>query len=82
MSCNLLFSTQEAAPDTASRVLAKQGSKCRGHRHDEVILHQREALAEMRARIGTLEQTTALSKEGQRTMSNVKGLTLHKYFCD
>ncbi|CAB1329597.1 unnamed protein product [Coregonus sp. 'balchen'] len=51
---------QDMATVTAPGELAKQGSKCRGYRHEEVIQHQREALSEMRARIGALEQTWPL----------------------
>ncbi|XP_041726284.2 forkhead-associated domain-containing protein 1 isoform X2 [Coregonus clupeaformis] len=52
--------TKDMATVTAPGELAKQGSKCRGYRHEEVIQHQREALSEMRARIGALEQTWPL----------------------
>uniref|UniRef100_A0A8C7HIZ2 Uncharacterized protein n=2 Tax=Oncorhynchus kisutch TaxID=8019 RepID=A0A8C7HIZ2_ONCKI len=52
--------TKEMATVTAPGEYAKQGSKSRGYRHKEVIQHQREALSEMRARIGALEQTWPL----------------------
>ncbi|XP_069775044.1 forkhead-associated domain-containing protein 1-like isoform X2 [Narcine bancroftii] len=36
--------------------LAMVAAQCKGHRHEEVIQRQREAMAELRARIKTLEQ--------------------------
>uniref|UniRef100_H3A033 Forkhead associated phosphopeptide binding domain 1 n=1 Tax=Latimeria chalumnae TaxID=7897 RepID=H3A033_LATCH len=36
--------------------LAELGAKCKGHRHDEVIQRQKEALAELRTRLKALEQ--------------------------
>nr|XP_029520184.1 forkhead-associated domain-containing protein 1-like [Oncorhynchus nerka] len=51
---------------TAPGEYAKQGSKSRGYRHKEVIQHQREALSEMRARIGALEQTWPLKRFTQQ----------------
>ncbi|KAG7472833.1 hypothetical protein MATL_G00113150 [Megalops atlanticus] len=50
-------STQDEAALAAAADLADQGSKCRGHRHEEVIQRQQEALAELRARVKSLEQT-------------------------
>ncbi|XP_066547645.1 forkhead-associated domain-containing protein 1 isoform X1 [Amia ocellicauda] len=51
---------------TTASDLADQGSKCRGHRHEEVIQRQKEALAELRGRIKALEQTRPLvSPQGQ-----------------
>ncbi|KAM6976929.1 forkhead-associated domain-containing protein 1 [Aplochiton taeniatus] len=55
-----------ASPALGSGELTLQGSKCRGHRHDEVIEHQREALVEMRARTRALELTSPLRRHGQQ----------------
>ena len=33
------------------------GAQCRGERHEQTIIRQREALTELRNRIRTLEQT-------------------------
>nr|XP_023847630.1 forkhead-associated domain-containing protein 1-like [Salvelinus alpinus] len=57
---------KEMATVTAPGEYAKQGSKSRGYRHKEVIQHQREALSEMRARIGALEQTWPLKRFTQQ----------------
>ncbi|XP_061115118.1 forkhead-associated domain-containing protein 1 [Conger conger] len=52
--------TQDVAVLTSAAELAEQGSKCRGHRHEEVIQRQQEALAELRTRARTLEQTVPM----------------------
>ncbi|KAG9332852.1 hypothetical protein JZ751_014951 [Albula glossodonta] len=48
---------QDAAAVAAAAELAEQGSKCRGHRHEEVMRRQQEALVELRAKVKALEQT-------------------------
>uniref|UniRef100_A0A674CTP4 Forkhead-associated domain-containing protein 1-like n=1 Tax=Salmo trutta TaxID=8032 RepID=A0A674CTP4_SALTR len=58
--------TKEMATVTAPGEYAKKGSKSRGYRHKEVIQHQREALSEMRGRIGALEQTWPLKRFTQQ----------------
>ncbi|XP_041128813.1 forkhead-associated domain-containing protein 1-like [Polyodon spathula] len=55
----------------ATTDLADQGTKCRGHRHEEVIQRQREALAELRERIKTLEQTRPLLSSQEQAVQQV-----------
>ncbi|KAL1021271.1 hypothetical protein UPYG_G00010990 [Umbra pygmaea] len=48
--------TKDMTDVTAPGELAKQGSSCREHRHEEFIQRQRKELSEMRAKITALEQ--------------------------
>ncbi|XP_036388569.1 forkhead-associated domain-containing protein 1 [Megalops cyprinoides] len=65
-------STQgEAALAAAAADLADQGSKCRGHRHEEVIQRQQEALAELRARVKALEQTAPMMSSPELCIQQV-----------
>ncbi|XP_030641071.1 forkhead-associated domain-containing protein 1 [Chanos chanos] len=48
--------TKDVAILTAFSDLSEQGSKCKGHRHEEVIHSQQEALSEMRERMRALKQ--------------------------
>ncbi|XP_031422700.1 forkhead-associated domain-containing protein 1-like [Clupea harengus] len=47
--------TQEVAVLGVASGLSEQGLKCRGHRHEEVMRLQQEALSELRSRIRALE---------------------------
>uniref|UniRef100_W5M386 Forkhead associated phosphopeptide binding domain 1 n=1 Tax=Lepisosteus oculatus TaxID=7918 RepID=W5M386_LEPOC len=56
---------------SAAAELADLGAKCKGHRHEEVIQRQREALAELRARIKALEQTRPQRSSPERAVQQV-----------
>ncbi|XP_059494041.1 forkhead-associated domain-containing protein 1 [Stegostoma tigrinum] len=43
--------------DKVHSEVVRLAAQCKGHRHEEVIQRQREALAELRARVKVLEQT-------------------------
>ncbi|XP_053137250.1 forkhead-associated domain-containing protein 1 isoform X2 [Hemicordylus capensis] len=45
--------------------LADQGAKCKGSRHEETILRQKDALADLRKRVRMLEKLHALGVEEQ-----------------
>ncbi|XP_043531342.1 forkhead-associated domain-containing protein 1-like [Chiloscyllium plagiosum] len=51
--------------DKAHSEIVMLAAQCKGHRHEEVIQRQREALAELRARVKVLEQipTSRISQE-------------------
>ncbi|GCC42116.1 hypothetical protein chiPu_0025992, partial [Chiloscyllium punctatum] len=48
--------------DKAHSEIVMLAAQCKGHRHEEVIQRQREALAELRARVKVLEQIPTSSK--------------------
>ncbi|XP_060708092.1 forkhead-associated domain-containing protein 1 isoform X2 [Hemiscyllium ocellatum] len=48
--------------DNAHSEIVMLAAQCKGHRHEEVIQRQREALAELRARVKVLEQIPTSSK--------------------
>ena len=58
----LYFSFQEVAVLGVASGLSEQGLKCRGHRHEEVMRLQQEALSELRSRIRALELNWPISE--------------------
>nr|XP_015192396.1 PREDICTED: forkhead-associated domain-containing protein 1 [Lepisosteus oculatus] len=63
--------TGDTQDQSAAAELADLGAKCKGHRHEEVIQRQREALAELRARIKALEQTRPQRSSPERAVQQV-----------
>ncbi|KAJ8371224.1 hypothetical protein SKAU_G00112520 [Synaphobranchus kaupii] len=63
--------TKDVAAMTAAAELAEQGSKCRGHRHEEVIRRQQEALVELRTRARDLELTVPMMASPELCLQQV-----------
>ncbi|MBN3317184.1 FHAD1 protein, partial [Atractosteus spatula] len=63
--------TATGGTQLAAAELADLGAKCKGHRHEEVIQRQREALAELRARIKALEQTRPQRSSQEQAVQQV-----------
>ncbi|XP_035238442.1 forkhead-associated domain-containing protein 1 [Anguilla anguilla] len=63
--------TKDVAAMAAAAELAEQGSKCRGHRHEEVIQRQQEALAELRSRAKALEQAVPMMSSPELCIQQV-----------
>uniref|UniRef100_UPI00398F827E forkhead-associated domain-containing protein 1-like n=1 Tax=Pristiophorus japonicus TaxID=55135 RepID=UPI00398F827E len=58
--------------DKVNSELVMLAAQCKGHRHEEIIQRQREALSELRTRIKALEQTRTPRTSQEQALQNVR----------